>query len=88
MNIDLTEENEPVIYKAIKHGSVIENVFLVNNEPDYSNTSLSENGRCCYPRSHIENAVESNSAGEPKTVIFLTCDLSSIYVAFISKICC
>ena len=85
--IDLTEENEPVIYKAIKHGSVIENVFLVNNEPDYSNTSLSENGRCCYPRSHIENAVESNSAGEPKTVIFLTCDLTGVIppVSILSK---
>jgi len=85
--IDLTEENEPVIYKAIKHGSVIENVLLVNNEPDYSNTSLSENGRCCYPRSHIENAVESNSAGEPKTVIFLTCDLTGVIppVSILSK---
>ena len=85
--IDLTEENEPVIYNAIKHGSVIENVFLVNNEPDYSNTSLSENGRCCYPRSHIENAVESNSAGEPKTVIFLTCDLTGVIppVSILSK---
>ena len=85
--IDLTEENEPVIFKAIKHGSIIENVFLVNNEPDYSNTSLSENGRCCYPRSHIENAVESNSAGEPKTVIFLTCDLTGVIppVSILSK---
>ena len=85
--IDLTEENEPVIFKAIKHGSVIENVFLENNEPDYSNTSLSENGRCCYPRSHIENAVASNSAGEPKTVIFLTCDLTGVIppVSILSK---
>jgi len=60
---------------------------LVNNEPDYSNTSLSENGRCCYPRSHIENAVESNSAGEPKTVIFLTCDLTGVIppVSILSK---
>ena len=85
--IDLTEENEPVIYKAIKHGSVIENVYLKNNEPDYSNTSLSENGRCCYPRSHIDNAVGSNSAGEPKTVIFLTCDLTGVIppVSILSK---
>jgi len=86
--IDLTEENEPVIYKAIKHGSVIENVFLNDlNEPDYSNTSLSENGRCCYPRSHIDAAVKSNAAGEPKTVIFLTCDLMGLIppVSILSK---
>ena len=85
--IDLSKENEPVIFNAIKHGSVIENVFLKNNVPDYSNTSLSENGRCCYPRSHIENAVEENSAGEPKTVIFLTCDLTGLIppVSILSK---
>lgn len=85
--IDLSKENEPVIFNAIKHGSVIENVFLENNVPDYSNTSLSENGRCCYPRSHIEYAVEENSAGEPKTVIFLTCDLTGLIppVSILSK---
>ena len=86
--IDLTEENEPVIYKAIKHGSVIENVYLDSKmNPDYSNTSLSENGRCCYPRSHIKDAVPENSAGEPKTVIFLTCDLMGLIppVSVLSK---
>ena len=86
--INLTEENEPVIFKAIKHGSVIENVFLnERNEPDYSNTSLSENGKCCYPRSHIDAAVEENAAGEPKTIIFLTCDLTGLIppVSILSK---
>ena len=86
--IDLSEENEPVIFKAIKHGSVIENVYLdQNNTPDYSNTSLSENGRCCYPRSHIDDAVPANAAGEPKTVIFLTCDLTGLIppVSILSK---
>ena len=86
--INLTEKNEPVIYKAIKHGSVIENVFLNEaNEPDYYNTTLSENGRCCYPRSHIEGAVEENAAGEPETVIFLTCDLTGLIppVSILSK---
>jgi len=86
--IDLSEKNEPVIYKAIKHGSVIENVFLNEaNEPDYYNTTLSENGRCCYPRSHIEDAVEENAAGEPETVIFLTCDLTGLIppVSILSK---
>ena len=86
--INLTEENEPVIFKAIKNGSVIENVYLDgDNNPDYSNTSLSENGRCCYPRSHIDSAIEGNAAGQPKTVIFLTCDLTGIIppVSILSK---
>jgi phosphoenolpyruvate carboxykinase (ATP) len=77
--VNLSKENEPVIYSAIKHGSVIENVYIDdNNEPDYSNISISENGRCCYPRSHIENADKENAAGEPKTIIFLTCDLTGV----------
>ena len=86
--IDLSKENEPVIFKAIKHGSVIENVYLDNEgNPDYSNTSLSENGRCCYPRSHIDAAVPENAAGEPKTIIFLTCDLTGLIppVSILSK---
>ena len=86
--INLSIENEPVIYKAIKHGSVIENVFLdEEHKPDYSNTSLSENGRCCYPRSHIDNAISKNSSGEAETVIFLTCDLTGLIppVSVLSK---
>ena len=86
--IDLSEENEPVIFIAIKHGSIIENVYLDDDlNPDYSNTSLSENGRVCYPRSHIDDAVPENAAGEPKTVIFLTCDLTGLIppVSILSK---
>ena len=86
--IDLSETNEPVIFKAIRHGSVIENVYLDDaNNPDYYNTTISENGRCCYPRSHIDDAIKENAAGEPETVIFLTCDLTGLIppVSILSK---
>ena len=67
---------------------MIENVYLDDTKtPDYYNTTLSENGRCCYPRSHIDDAVSENAAGEPETVIFLTCDLTGLIppVSILSK---
>ncbi len=86
--IDLSQKNEPVIWDAIRFGAIVENV--VHNEqrvPDYCDTSLSENGRCSYPLEHVEMRVEENRAGEPKNVIFLTCDVSGVLppVAILSK---
>jgi phosphoenolpyruvate carboxykinase (ATP) len=55
--------------------------------PDYDDTSLSENGRCSYPLEHVEMRQLENRAGEPKNVIFLTCDVSGVLppVAILSK---
>lgn len=73
--IDLTEEKEPDIYRAIRFGSVLENV-VINNEHivDFSDVSITENTRACYPIEHIDNARLPCVAGQPKNVIFLTCD--------------
>jgi len=77
--IDLTEKNEPVIYNAIKQGAVMENVALdETGNPDYTDTTFSKNSRCAYPRTHINNRVESNRGLEPDAVIFLCCDLYGV----------
>ena len=86
--INLSKKNEPVIWNAIRHGAIVENVKVDSNEhADYHDTSISENGRCSYPLDHVEKRVKENSAGEPKVVIFLTCDVSGVLppVSILSK---
>ena len=73
--INLSEENEPDIYNAIKKGALLENVYRNSNQtPDYFNTSKTQNGRVSYPIDHIKNWHKPQKSGHPENIIFLTCD--------------
>jgi len=74
--VDLREEKEPQIYRAIRFGSVLENVVLdpATCDPDYRDIQLTENTRAAYPIEFIENAVIPGVGGHPRNVMFLAAD--------------
>lgn len=74
--INLSQKYEPQIWNAVRFGSVCENVVLneQTREPDYTDSSLTENTRVAYPVEYIDNVVLSGMGGHPNTVIFLTAD--------------
>lgn len=77
--IDLTEENEPEIYRAVQFGAVLENVILNDDRtPDYTDTSITENTRVAYPLTHINGAVLPSVGGHPSKIIFLTADATGV----------
>lgn len=74
--IDLSKENEPDIYGAIKKDALLENVTLdASGKIDFTDGSVTQNTRVSYPIYHINNIVTPVSkAGHATKVIFLTAD--------------
>ena len=74
--INLTHENEPDIWNAIRRDALLENVTVdENGKIDFTDGSITENTRVSYPIYHINNIVKPISkAGPAKKVIFLTAD--------------
>ena len=74
--INLTEENEPEIYRAIRRDALLENVAVdpVSKVVDYADSHKTENGRVSYPIFHIPNFEPSSQGKHPEKVFFLTAD--------------
>ena len=74
--INLSKENEPDIYHAIRRDALLENVTVEDNGSiDFTDGSKTENTRVSYPIYHIENIVKPVSkGGHASKVIFLTAD--------------
>ena len=73
--IDLSEEKEPDIFRAIKRDALLENVVVKENgEIDYTDNSITENTRVSYPIYHINKIVLPSKAGHAKKIVYLSAD--------------
>ena len=74
--INLSEKDEPAIFATTRmKGTILENVVLnADGTPDFTNDSLTQNTRGSYSIEAIENRTPDSMAGNPKNVVFLTCD--------------
>ena len=74
--INLSKENEPDIWNAIRRNALLENVTVgPKGAIDFADKSVTENTRVSYPIFHIKNIVKPVSkAPAAKKVIFLSAD--------------
>ncbi len=74
--IDLSQENEPDIWRAIRRDALLENVTVKEDgTPDYSKeASKTENTRVSYPIYYINKIVLPSKAGHASKIIYLSAD--------------
>lgn len=73
--INLSEENEPDIWRAIRRDALLENVTVrKDGSIDFADGSTTENTRVSYPITFINKIVLPSKAGHAKKVIYLSAD--------------
>lgn len=74
--VNLSQEKEPQIWSAIKHGALVENVRFNkgSNVVNYDDISVTENTRVAYPIDYIDNIAVPSVGDAPKNIFFLTAD--------------
>jgi phosphoenolpyruvate carboxykinase (ATP) len=85
--VDLSEDKEPDIYRAIKRGAILENIgfYPDTNKVNYEDVGITENTRVSYPLYHINNIAVPSVGSTPKNVFFLCYDAFGV-VPPISKL--
>lgn len=78
--IGLSEANEPDIYRAVRFGSVVENVVIDPSVRtiNYDDDAITQNTRCAYPLEFIPNAKIPAVGAHPNHVILLACDAFAV----------
>jgi phosphoenolpyruvate carboxykinase (ATP) len=73
--INLSQQQEPEIFAAIKKGAILENVVMDEKGAiDFADTSITQNTRVSYPIYHIDNIQQPSIGKNPKNIFFLTAD--------------
>jgi phosphoenolpyruvate carboxykinase (ATP) len=73
--INLSPENEPDIYRAIRRDALLENVTVRGDgSVDFADGSITENTRVSYPIYHINKIVLPSKAGHATKIIYLSAD--------------
>lgn len=74
--IDLSEEKEPEIFRAIRNGALLENTVCYpgTQKVNFASSCITENTRVSYPLEYITNAQLPSLGNIPSNIFFLTCD--------------
>ena len=76
----ITDKNEPLIYENIYGNALCENVKVIDNKFNFTDTSLTKNGRVSIPLKNLksENNYGRRMAPHPKNIFFLSCDVLGV----------
>lgn len=81
--IDLSQEKEPDIWKAIRRDALLENVtILPDGTPDFADGSVTENTRVSYPIYYINKIVLPSKAGHAKRLFIFLPMPTAFYLRF------
>jgi phosphoenolpyruvate carboxykinase (ATP) len=74
--VDLSEDKEPDIFRAIRHGAILENIgyYEGTKTVNYHDIGKTENTRVSYPLYHIDNIAKPSMGKPPKNIFFLSYD--------------